>query len=78
MITMICGVITVVGLLVTRMPNANATLPTLPPTISLPAGKAAVAVTMGQGWIGVVTNDNLFLVFNSSGTLVQEVALSLP
>jgi hypothetical protein len=78
MITMICGVITVVGLLVTRMPNANATLPTLPPNLSLPAGKTALAVTMGQGWVGVVTNDNQFLVFNSSGTVVQEVTLSLP
>ncbi|MDP4891125.1 DUF6476 family protein [Cypionkella sp.] len=78
MITMICGVITVVGLLVTRMPNANAALPILPSSLSLPAGKTALAVTMGQGWVGVVTQDSHFLVFNSAGTLVQDVTLTLP
>ncbi len=78
MITMIFGVITVVGLLVTRMPDANASLPVLPPNLSLPAGKTALAVTMGQGWVGVVTADNHFLLFNSAGNLVQDLTLTLP
>ena len=76
MITMIVGVITVVGLLVTRMPNANV-LP-VPPQITLPAGKTAQAVTMGQGWTGVVTTDNRFLLFDASGALVQDIGLQIP
>jgi hypothetical protein len=76
MITMIVGVITVVGLLVTRMPNGNA-LP-VPPAITLPAGKVAQAVTMGKGWVGVVTEDNHFLMFDAAGTLLQDLPLSLP
>ncbi len=76
MITMIVGVITVVGLLVTRMPNGNAMA--LPPDITLPQGKVAQAVTMGKGWVGVVTDDNHFLIYDSAGALVQDMPLSLP
>lgn len=78
MITMIVGVITVVSLLVTRMPNANATAPALPATISLPAGTTAQAVTMGKGWIGVVTDDNHFLVFDAQGKPLQDITLQIP
>ena len=76
MITMIVGVITVVGLLVTRMPNANAVM--LPQDLKLPAGKTAQAVTMGKGWIGVVTSDNRFMLFDAAGQLLQDIALQIP
>jgi hypothetical protein len=76
MITMIGGVITVVGLLVTRMPNANSLRPTLPASLQMPAGATAGAITMAPGWIGVVTTDNRILIFTPQGTLQQEIAVS--
>ncbi|MBL9050346.1 MAG: hypothetical protein JNK19_09580, partial [Tabrizicola sp.] len=58
-LTMIGGVITVVGLIVTRMPQAfTATAPELPEGFALPAGKAPAAITFGTGWIAVVTTDD--------------------
>jgi Flp pilus assembly protein protease CpaA len=76
MITMIVGVITVVGLLVTRMPNVNAMAPALPAQLQMPAGAKATAVTMGAGWIGVVTTDNRILIFTPQGALQQEIAVT--
>lgn len=74
MVTMIVGVITVVGLLVTRMPGAS-TEPLLPSEIKLQDGATAMAVTMHADWIAVVTADNRILIFNHDGTLRQEVAV---
>jgi hypothetical protein len=73
-LTMIGGVITVVTLLVTRMPAAlRASLP-LPEAITLPAGARALAITTGPDWFGVVTTDNRILIFDrASGVLRQEV-----
>lgn len=76
MITMIVGVITVVGLLVTRMPDAS-TAPVPPAQITLPDGSVPEAVTYGKGWIAVVTTDHRFLVFTTDGTLRQEVLLQI-
>lgn len=78
-LTMIVGVITVVALLVTRMPNVLAApQPTLPTQIALPEGTEAAAVTFGAGWIAVVTQDNRILIFGQDGTLRQEVLIELP
>ena len=74
-ITMIGGVITVVGLLVTRMPLAQGPV-TLPDGLNLPAGLRPQAVTMGSDWIGVVTTDDRILIFRRDGTLRQEIALT--
>ena len=76
MITMIVGVITVVGLLVTRMPDGR--LPALPATLDLPAGTAAQAITLGPGWIGVVTTDSRMLIFAPDGKFRQELTISPP
>ncbi len=76
-LTMIGGVITVVGLLVTRMPHAFvAPAPSLPDDFSLPEGAKAQAVTFGTGWVAVVTTDDRILIFGSDGDLRQEVALA--
>ncbi len=76
---MIGGVITVVGLLVTRMPGAEGAALPLPETIRLPDGVRAVAVTAGPGWYAVVTEANRILIFDrASGALRQEVAVDLP
>jgi hypothetical protein len=73
-LTMIGGVITVVGLIVTRMPQAFTTrAPTLPAALTLPQGKKAAAITFGTGWIAVVTTDQHILVFDKDGVLQQDV-----
>ena len=76
-LTMIVGVITVVGLLVTRMPTAfSAPGPALPDGFALPEGTKAAAVTFGQGWVAVVTEDDRILIFGRDGQLRQEVELA--
>ncbi len=55
-LTLIVGVITVVGLLVIRL-NALAPPVALPESLSLPAGESARAVTLGSDWVAVVTVD---------------------
>lgn len=74
MITMIVGVITVVGLLVTRMPDAT-TAPALPDHITLPDGMTAEAVTMGKGWFAIVTSEQTLLIYTTEGSLRQTVDL---
>ena len=76
MITMIGGVITIVGLLVTRMPDGR--IPALPAALALPAGTEAMAITQGPGWIGVVTKDSRLLIFSPAGEMVQEIVVTLP
>lgn len=74
---MIGGVITVVGLLVTRMPQAfSGTGPDLPDAITLPEGSKAAAVTFGKGWFAVVTTDDRILIFGPDGSLRQEVQVT--
>lgn len=68
---MIVGVITVVGLLVTRMPNITPVA--TPDRLELPAGARPAAVTMGQDFIAVVTEDDRILIFGRDGTFRQEV-----
>ena len=73
---MIGGVITVVWLLVTRIPTAlHGAAPVVPADLSLPDGKTAAAVTFGTGWIAVVTTDDHILIFGKDGTLRQDVAI---
>lgn len=76
-LSMIGGVITVVWLIVTRMPATFAPqAPTVPEAVVLPEGKKAAAVTFGQGWIAVVTTDDHILIFGTEGKLRQEMAIS--
>ena len=75
MITMIVGVIAVVGLLVTRLPGAGAAGPVVPPELVLPAGTTAQAVTFGRGWTAVVTSDDHILIFGSDGKLRQDTPI---
>lgn len=78
-LTMIGGVITVVALLVTRMPQAmTASAPALPESLVLPAGAKAQAVTFGTGWIAVVTTDDHILIYGSDGTLGQDLVITPP
>jgi len=74
-LTMIGGVITVVAVIVTRMPQMAAG-PELPQNLSLPQGVTAAAVTAGRGWFAVVTTDDRILIFGPDGALRQEVAIA--
>ena len=76
-LTMIAGLITVVALLVTRLPSATGT-PAIPPELALPAGTTPAAVTMGQGWIAVVTTDDRILIFGTDGKQWQESKITRP
>lgn len=74
---MIVAVITIVGVLVTRAPQVfgDAAAPTLPASLTLPAGTKAAAVTQGRGWTLIVTTDDRVLVFDRNGNLRQQVPL---
>jgi Flp pilus assembly protein protease CpaA len=76
-LSMIGAVITVVWLLVTRMPQVIAgTAPQVPEALQLPEGKTAAAVTFGTGWTAVVTTDDHILIFGKDGKLRQDVVIS--
>lgn len=75
--TMIIGLITIIALLVIRLPAATASRPVLPASISLPEGEAARAVTFGSGWIAVVTERDEILVLDAeTGALRQRVPIA--
>lgn len=81
-LTMIVGVITVVAVIVTRMPHSFASAPAVPPltaslpeAITLPEGATAQAVTFGTGWVAVVTSDNRILIYSTAGELQQNIPL---
>ena len=76
-LTLIGGVLTVVWLLVTRLPLPGAH-PTAPPQLQMPEGATAAAVTFGTGWVAVVTTDNRILIFGPDGKFWQEIAVKPP
>ena len=82
--SMIGGVIAVVWLLVTRLPHPMAAKPpaaALPagfPALSLPEGVSLRAVTLGEGWVAVVTSDDHIRIFGPDGTPWQDVTIQRP
>ena len=78
-LSMIGAVITVVWLLVTRMPSTLVgAAPQVPEAVKLPEGKRAAAVTFGHGWTAVVTTDDHILIFGQDGRLRQDITISPP
>ena len=80
-LTMILGVITVVAVLVTRIPQTFGRMtPILPSSLTLPEGLTAGAVTLGQTWTAVVARDaagaEQILIFGADGTLRQQVPIT--
>ena len=74
-VIMICGVVTVVGLLVIRLNADPAPLP-LPDRITLPDGTIATSFAVGSDWYGIVTQDDQILIYDQvTGTLRQTVTL---
>lgn len=74
-VTLILGVITIVGLLVTRLPLGVTPVADFPVSLALPAGAKPEAITRGPGWIGVVTTDGRMFVFAPDGALRQEITI---
>lgn len=72
--TMIVGVITVVGLLVTRLPKTAVPI-ALPEGLILPQNAQPQAVTMGSDWIAIVTTDDRILIYGRDGAFRQEVSV---
>lgn len=74
---MIFGVITVVGVVVTRFPS-----PQTPPMVEnlvLPQGAKIEAVTQGRDWVAIVTQDQRILIYDRvTGALRQQVAVTAP
>lgn len=72
--TMILGLITIVTLLVIRLPGSAA--PSLPASITLPEGAQVDAVTLGRGWVAVVTGGDTILLYDAeTGALRQTVTV---
>ena len=75
-VTMIFGLLTLVGLLVIRFSTAPARLE-LPATIALPEGARPLAFTRGSDWFAVVTDGDEILIFDAaSGELRQRVQVN--
>jgi Family of unknown function (DUF6476) len=73
-VVMMLGLLVVIGLLVTRLRDRG---PALPQQITLPDGAAPLAVTAGQGWYAVVTQDDRVLVYDQlTGGLRQELQIT--
>ncbi|MFN3643899.1 MAG: DUF6476 family protein [Gemmobacter sp.] len=74
-ITMIVGVITVVAVVVTRMPRP-APYPALPDAVALPDGTRPEAITFGRGYVAVVTADGRIIILDrETGALRQTVTI---
>ena len=68
---MIGGVLVTFALIVIRLSDR---IPTLPEQIELPDGAKAQAVTIGNNWYAVVTDDSRILIFDkTTGRLRQEI-----
>ena len=71
--TMLVGMVVLVTLFITRFPEPAAPFPE---AINLPEGIRASAVTRGDGWTAVVTEDQRILIYDAdSGALRQTVEL---
>ncbi len=71
---MIGGVLVTFALIVIRLSDRT---PKLPDQIELPDGAKAQALTIGNNWYAVVTEDNRILIFDkTTGNLRQEVTLN--
>jgi len=73
--SMIAGVLTIIILIVIRVPNMIRTVPDpvpLPATITLPDGSTAATFTQGPDWYAVVTTSNEILIFNRADSSLRQ------
>ena len=74
MVVMILGVITIVGLLVTRLPQPTPQFE-LPEVLALLMGVTPLAITQGPDFWAVVSEDRRIFIFDGEGTLQREIAV---
>lgn len=75
--TMILGLLTIVVLLVIRLQAPRP--PMFPETLILPEGTRATAITRGEGWLGIVTDDNRILIYApEGGDPLQTIEITVP
>lgn len=80
LIVMILAVPSVVWLLAKRLPPGGGGLdaraqPVLPPALALPPGTEVKAVTFGQGFVAVLSGEDVLFLFDGDGRLLQQLAL---
>lgn len=78
--TMIGGLITIIALLVIRVPQAVRVVDDpvpLPAGIALPDGTTATAFTRGPDWFAVVTDDDTILILDAeTGAVTQTITIA--
>ena len=78
-LTMIGGLITIIALLVIRVPQAVRVVDDpvpLPEAITLPDGMTATAFTRGPDWFAVVTGDDRILILDAeTGAVTQTITI---
>ena len=73
-ITMICGIITLVFLIVIKMKDLNNDFSiNIPKEIILPNNKVAKAFTKGADWYAIVTESNEILIYDSNTNNIRQV-----
>lgn len=76
-LVMIAGIVIIVALLWLRL-NA-ATVPAFPESLALPAGAVPQAVTRGEGFVAVVTEDGRIFILDPTGAeIFDEITVRLP
>ncbi len=77
--SMIAGLVTIIILIVIRVPNVIQTVEDpvpLPGSITLPDGTNAESFTQSADWYAVITTENEILIFNrDDGTLRQKMKI---
>ncbi|MFQ5438761.1 MAG: DUF6476 family protein [Paracoccaceae bacterium] len=78
--SMIAGLVTVIVLIVIRVPQVVRTIDDpvpLPASITLPNGTEATSFTQGPDWYAVVTGNDEILIFNrDDGSLRQTIRIA--
>ncbi|RBP81679.1 hypothetical protein DFO80_13610 [Rhodobacter sp. 140A] len=74
-VTMILGLVTIVGLLVTRL-SGPVPLPELPEAVVLPEGVRPVSLAFAGNRIVVLSADDRVLVYLRDGTLLGETRIA--
>jgi len=68
--SMIAGLVTIIILIVIRVPNVirkvDDPIP-LPSELTLPDGSTAATFTQGSDWYAIITTDNEILIYNRDG-----------
>lgn len=76
-VTMIAGLLVLIGLIVIRFRDPPPPALPLPAAVALPEGARALAFTQGADWFAVVTDDDRILIFDrTGGTLRQTLQIA--